>query len=877
MSNLDNLSKQDYNKAKKIFNQAIELDVVDINVFISEQCQDNRSLFEVVHSLVSMHQDSKGITINPKQAATSLIQKDYTLNAGHRIDKFVIEKHIGSGGMGDVYLAKRQDQEVHQLVAIKILKNKLNKLAMERFQIEKRVLAHLEHPGIARFIDAGIQDGYTYYVMEYIQGIAIDEYCKNNRLNLKQRLQLFKKVCDVISYAHANLIIHRDLKPGNILVNNEGAIKLVDFGIAKPLQQIPGIDEVPETLEGLFALTPQYAAPEQFSNAVIAVACDIYALGLLLFELLTTLKAQNLKGLSLLEIEKLILNQVPANASKQVLEKKIVVHQFKLRTTQQLSNRLNGDLDSIINHAIKKEPELRYISVNELSQDVNRYLKRQPIEVRGSQIGYKMGKFLKRNWLAATVILGFITILTSSVYFISEERNNAIIEKNVAQEVTLFLMETFKSADPTKTLGTKVTAADILKRGVKQIQLKNPDKQIKNRLLMTLAEVYFNLGDLLESEKLLKQVEKLEDKSTQVDRYLLLADILLSKTNIKTSPQVLEMMHEIEPLLENNSKLKIKVLLKIARAYSVQNDLTKKNEALDEMLALARSMYDEQSVAYVLVLKDYISLDNTYDKAKENLKALKQVDQVLQEKLGVNDLMVAVTQNKIAMIYGFFLYDAKNSLKYAQQAYKIYLNVYGEIFPKRVSLENTIASAYIGLEEYDKALEHFKLGIEMEKNHFSNLPVRIANLEYNMASIYLDHLHDYPKALEYYKKVIPIAAETRGKNSYHYHFKRLNYAKVLGLTGNDMLAEKYLNETIILFEARKLDKKPNTLYVLARAKTFLAQILAKNNELCSAQALILEALPDFITIIGDKDDAYIESKESLTTIKEKLNGKVCTD
>jgi tetratricopeptide (TPR) repeat protein len=295
------------------------------------------------------------------------------------------------------------------------------------------------------------------------------------------------------------------------------------------------------------------------------------------------------------------------------------------------------------------------------------------------------------------------------------------------------------------------------------------------------------------------------------------------------------------------------------------------------MLALAAKLYDKQSTDYALVLQSHTLLDNRFANASSNLKSLLLVDDILQKQLGKNHLKVADNKKNLAFLYGFTLYDAENSLKFAQQAYKIYFDVYGEAFPFRVSLENTIASAYLGLEQFDKALEHYELGIEMERNHFSNLPVRIANLEYNMASIYLEHLHDYHKAISYYEKVIPIAAKNRGRNSYHYHFKRLNYAKALSLVGKGAIAEEYLNETITLFEERKKNEKLKSLYVLARAKTFLAQILIERNELCSAHALILQALPDFLKIVGEDNDAYIEANEVLILTEAKLNGKTCDD
>ncbi len=459
MSNLNNLSQQDFIKAKQIFTESLKLDQDLINNYVKVQCQGDDKLLDAVMSLIYMHLDSGEATITPKKPISELIKTQYHITEGQQIGKFVIEKSLGSGGMGDVYLAKRSDDQIQQKVAIKVLKNKLNQSAFERFQTEKRLLAHLEHPGIARLIDAGItDDGMTYYVMEYVKGQAIDEYCSNNKLSVKQRLKLFIEVCHIVSHAHSNLIIHRDLKPQNIMVTNKGQVKLLDFGIAKPLQQLPGMEILPQTMQGNLALTPQYAAPEQFTDGVIGTACDVYTLGLLLYELLTGTLAQDLTGLSLKEIEQVITDKVFINASKQVTQQDVNAEQFQLRNKVQLKSLLKGDIDNIINKAIKKEPHNRYKSVADLAQDIDNHLNHQPISVRGNQQAYRFKKYLRRNWLPTTATLGLIAILSFSTYFVSLERDKAIREKQLAEEVSSFLVSTFKNADPTKTQGEKITA-----------------------------------------------------------------------------------------------------------------------------------------------------------------------------------------------------------------------------------------------------------------------------------------------------------------------------------------------------------------------------------------------------------------------------------
>ncbi|MBL4773395.1 MAG: serine/threonine protein kinase, partial [Alcanivoracaceae bacterium] len=597
MFNLEKLSQENFIKAKQLFTQAIELDPADIIEFVKSHCKDSSELYSAVISLVNMHNDSGGATITPKKPLTERLNKEQNISAGYQIGKFIIEKPIGSGGMGDVYLANRADDEVQQKVAIKVLKNKLNQSVYERFQIEKRILAHLEHPGIARLIDTGISDGMIYYVMEYVEGLAIDDYCQQNKLTVKQRLRLFIKICEVVSYAHANLIIHRDLKPPNILVTDEGQVKLLDFGIAKPLQQLPGLEEVPQTIQGNFALTPQYAAPEQFKEGVIGTACDVYALGLLLYELLTGTLAQDLTGLSLTQIEQVITNKIPVNASKQVTQQDVDTESFKLKKPVQLKNLLKGDIDSIINHAIKKEPQKRYKSVADLSEDINNHLQFNPISVRGNHQAYRLKKYLRRNWLPVTAIIGLVSILSFSTYFIGQERDKAIHEKHVAEQVTDFLVETFKNADPTKTQGEKITAKEILEEGIRQIN-NQQDSQIKNKLLLTMGEVYFHLGHITKSEKILNQIGAIVDVEMLIKKNLLTVDIYHNKQHKSHRFKVIELMNATELLIDNNEKILIKIIYRKLRAYHYLGDFKNKERLADKMLALAKKHLTPSSVEH---------------------------------------------------------------------------------------------------------------------------------------------------------------------------------------------------------------------------------------------------------------------------------------
>jgi serine/threonine-protein kinase len=786
MSKLENLNQQDFIEAKKLFNQAIKLTEPElIDELLARECQDNDVLIAAVKALIAMHNDSEGATITPKQPLSSLINHNFTLQKGQPIGKFIIDKLIGSGGMGDVYLAKREDQEVHQKVAVKVLKNKLNQPALERFQIEKRVLAHLEHPGIARLIDAGVTDGYTYYVMEYIQGLAIDDFCKQQQLTIKQRLRLFIKVCEVVSYAHANLIIHRDLKPKNILITEKGQVKLVDFGIAKPLSQLPGIDELPQTMEGRYALTPQYAAPEQFTDGVVGTACDIYALGLLLFELLTNRKAQDLNGLSLAEIEQKITHKIFNNASKQITQYDVDVSQFKLKKSIQLKKLLKGDLDSIINNAIKKEPEKRYKSVADFATDIENYLHHQPISVRDNQFGYRLQKYLKRNWLAVSALLTLISILSFSTYYVMQERDKAIQEKLLAQQVSDFLVTTFKDADPTKTLGEKITAKEILEQGVRQIN-KQQNSQVKDKLLMAMGEVYYELAEYNKAFDLLDQVEE-----NNFDKSVL-------KTKIFSFQGAYDKaLDELSQSSYQGSEEKELIFLQVKSEVMNASENPEQAQLIAEQMRYkAQQKFGDGSISYAHYLMDYTAI--FHDKvfyADVNIEQYKKIIEIYNNNGLKIDPKLARVYQSISSIYRR-KEQFDQALSSLNKAEDIYRRIYGDQHLIIASILNTKAILNRRLNLYDQSRQDYKSSLAIKKIYYGETFWRLSQVFFNIGLTYLAEGRDYEASIENINKAITLMeAKREEKKSIYNHLHRYLSVALIN-TQKFKQAEEILNELI---------------------------------------------------------------------------------
>jgi tetratricopeptide (TPR) repeat protein len=322
---------------------------------------------------------------------------------GRRFGAYRVIREIGRGGMGLVFEAVRADDEYRKTVALKIAPFWRGRSAVaERFRLERQILAELEHPHIARFLDGGTEDGVPYFVMEYVEGLPITAYCGAHHLDLSARLDLFRQVCGAVQFAHESLVVHRDLKPANILVSGAGEPKLLDFGISKLLDPL---DEAGSTATIETQWTPDYTSPEQVRGRAVTVRTDVYSLGLILYELLTGERAQIADPTSALTLDRSICEIEPPRPSERGLA----------RGDRALASRLRGDLDTIVMTAINKEPDRRYGTAAAFSDDIGRFLDGRPILARPSTAGYRAGKFLRRHRFGAAAVALIVVSLVGGL------------------------------------------------------------------------------------------------------------------------------------------------------------------------------------------------------------------------------------------------------------------------------------------------------------------------------------------------------------------------------------------------------------------------------------------------------------------------------
>lgn len=401
------MNPEKWNKINELFAAWLDLNANEQTRFLEDACRDDPDLRKELDLLINAHRQEENVLKTPVfDHVARAIADDESLQAGRQIGAYKILKEIGRGGMGAVYLAARADEQFQKRVAIKLIKRGMDTdQVLQRFRNERQILAGFDHPNVARLLDGGsTEDGVPYFVMEYVEGSTIHQFCDEKGLNITERLRLFRQVCAAVDYAHRNLVVHRDIKPSNILVTAEGVPKLLDFGIAKILQQQ---SEDPATATGMVLMTPEYASPEQAQGANVTTASDVYSLGVVLYELLTGHPPYCVNAIPAMEVARIISESRPqlpstvvntsVNDDSGAAVTPESVSRSREGTPDRLRRRLKGELDNIVLMALRKEPHRRYQSVEQFSEDIRRHLEGLPVTAHPDSFGYRATKFITRN------------------------------------------------------------------------------------------------------------------------------------------------------------------------------------------------------------------------------------------------------------------------------------------------------------------------------------------------------------------------------------------------------------------------------------------------------------------------------------------------
>jgi eukaryotic-like serine/threonine-protein kinase len=497
-----------WQRIQELFHGAADLSASEQRAFLKSQCGDDDRLMEEVRAL--LEEDAQGASFldhNVAQVAQQILDESDTPALGSvKFGPYRILEVLGEGGMGVVYLAERED--LGSRVALKVLRDAwLSPARRERFSSEQRTLAQLNHPSIARLYDADtLADGTPWFVMEYVEGVPLNQYCRQNECPIAERLKLFRAVCEAVQYAHQNAVIHRDLKPSNILVKPDGSVRLLDFGIAKQLESLDR--PVDQTRTGLRLMTPAYASPEQIRGDRVGIQTDVYSLGVVLYELLARRLPHDLSTATPATAEKILLEHEPEKPSTAARKLAAPSGGNQPRPPQSASKASWADLDVLSLTAMHRDVGRRYSSVEALIRDVDHYLAGEPLEARPDTLSYTLGKFVGRHRRAVSATAVALTVLIGLVVFytvwLRRARNAAQAEAVRTERIQQFMLNLFAGGDAAAGPADDLRVVALLGRGVQEARALESDPAVQAELYETLGGLYQKLGKLDQADRLLR-------------------------------------------------------------------------------------------------------------------------------------------------------------------------------------------------------------------------------------------------------------------------------------------------------------------------------------------------------------------------------------
>jgi serine/threonine protein kinase len=556
------MSPDRFRQIRSLFESAVQLVFEERAAFLDKACQGDDQLRLEVDKLLVADEEAAFIDQPALMEPDPLRPTEHSSLAmeGLHIGPYQIRREIGRGGMGAVYLAARMDGAFQKDVAIKFMSRGFGEGDMVRyFQQERQILATLDHRNIARLLDGGTtEDGLPYLVMEYVDGQRIDHYCDEHKLNVTERLQLFEKVCEAVQYAHRNLVVHRDLKPGNILVTIEGTPKLVDFGIAKLINTGSGETNLTLPQTGTWAMTPEYASPEQLRGEQVTTATDVYSLGVVLYELLTGHRPYRITRRMLLhEVARVVCEEEPSRPSMVVGQveqlgtpdgQAVTIHPESVSAVREgkpakLRRRLAGDLDNVVLLALRKDPARRYSSVEQFGEDLHRHLRNQPVRAQADSVLYQVWKFIARNKAGVAAAVLILLLLCGGIIGTGSEAVIAKMERVRAETHA-------REAEAAKVIAENQTRTAMQERAGADRAAAEAQRERENAVR--------RLGQLQKLASHAARIYAFSDANTvrQVEFVKLTRDVLLSlNREIPLPPNLAHSLHTAEAAVAASNKL----------------------------------------------------------------------------------------------------------------------------------------------------------------------------------------------------------------------------------------------------------------------------------------------------------------------------------
>jgi serine/threonine-protein kinase len=828
--------------------------------YLERECAGDRDLHLQVDALLydPEPQPTAGLNLDVVR------REQGSLGPGRHAGPYRLEREVGEGGMGTVYLAVRDDDAYQKRVAVKVLRGGLlGDEVRRRFRRERQILANLDHPNIARLLDGGtIDDGLPYLVMEYVEGEPIVAYADRRRLSVAERLRLFRSVCAAVQYAHQNLTVHRDLKPSNILVGEGGVPKLLDFGIAKllgPDTESPGL-AVTQTQVRL--MTPEYASPEQVRGESVTTATDVYSLGVVLYELLTGRRPHVAEGDTLRDLERRIVHEeatrpsavlahMPGDTAEQVARQR-AAHVDSLR------RQIAGDLDTVILKALHKEPARRYASAEQLSEDLRRHLEGMPVHARPDTFTYRAGKFVRRHRvgvaMAATVVgllAAFGVAMAVQAARLREERNRALAaedrakrEAETARRVSSFLVDLFRVSDPQNSRGQPVTAREILDKGRTRIatDLKG-EPLVQAHLMDTMGVVYRKLAlygasrellaAALDTRRTLLGEEHLDTATSMND----LAEALRESGDLKGAEPLYRRALEVRRKLQGNESPEIADSLNnLALLLQQQGRPEEADPMYREALAIRKRLLGPRSFEAAVTMSNLAQNLRARGRSAEAEAMFREVLALRLETLGEDHPRTANSLDHLAQsLHQRGAYAEAETL--FRRALAVRRKVLGDEHRDTTTSMNNLASLLQDKGDYDGAEALYRQVLAVHHKLGEDDDVDRAGVVNNLASL-LDDRGDAPGAIRLYREALAIRLKYLGEDHPTVARSRHNLGRLLAATGQVAEGEALLRKAYETRKARLAPDHPD----LAASLAGLAGMLRDKGDLAESERVYREAV-----------------------------------
>ena len=738
--------------------------------------------------------------------------------AGITIGAYTLESRIGHGGMGTVWLASRSDGRFEGRAAVKLLNAALvGRGGEERFKREGTILARLTHPHIGRLIDAGVSGaGQPYLVLEYIDGRHIDRYCDEERLSVDDRIRLFLDVQAAVAHAHANLIVHRDLKPSNVLVSAAGQVKLLDFGIAKLLENEAQSAATIQTRELGSAMTPKYAAPEQVAAGPITTATDVYALGVLLYELLTGHHPAGAAPKSASDFVKAATEAEPVRLSD-VIEpaaspEAAALASKRATTPDRLRRLLKGDLETILRKALKKNPSDRYGSVAEFADDLRRYLNHEPIAARRDTVGYRATKFARRHWRTLTAIAATVLVLAVITAFyaarLAAERDRARLQAYKASRLSELLTGILTSADPYRDPdGRDPTVQNLLEAGAERIAKELGDQpDVQAEMFTVIGRTYERMGHHAKALPLLEQAlaigrQAFGPEHVRVAQSLNDLGVLQRQLGnpAAAEPLLVESLAMRRRLLGNEDKDVAVTLVELARVLKDRGRVDESEAPTREALAIRKKIFGDEhretatsKNELALLLWSRGDIAGAEPLFRENLGTSERV-------LGADHPNVASAKTNLAQVL-LAKGDAAGAEQLLRDAVENRRHVFGETHPEYASSVNNLAHAVEVQGRLAEAESMFEEAVRIARPQWGEDHPRVAVMMLNLARVQIARGRGGP-AEPVLRHVLTLRQRTLPEGDWR-------IAQAMSLLGASLMAQQRYAEAELLMVAAAKGLKP---------------------------------------------------------------------